>query len=260
MYVAPSARAAVTSAIGDAAEEIEMKRAFEPEKYLGVWYEVASQKDGFAGEGQSDCHCTQGIYTYDDARRVIEVNCISDPTEFERSLSPLEREEDIVGKCTLKFPSLPFVLPLPYDVIATDYDNVALVQGAKSQSFVQIYSRVPNPGADFIARQKALLASLGYAPERIRDTPQDCPAGERTIDDMRRRVDLDGGEEVVPDEGGSGEAGVSQKLRDAMVAATDAVRNVPNPLESANVEKLLPKVNIIKTARDLISLSLRGGE
>lgn len=123
-----------------------------------------------------------------------EVNCISDPTEFERSLSPLEREEDIVGKCTLKFPSLPFVLPLPYDVIATDYDNVALVQGAKSQSFVQIYSRVPNPGADFIARQKALLASLGYAPERIRDTPQDCPVGERTIDDMRRRVDLDGGE------------------------------------------------------------------
>ena len=67
-------------------------------------------------------------------------------------------------------------------------------------------------------------------------------------------------QEVVPDEGGSSEAGGSQKLRDAMVAATDAVRNVPNPLESANVEKLLPKVNIIKTARDLISLSLRGGE
>ena len=27
------------------------------------WYEVASLKRGFAGEGQGDCHCTQGIYT-----------------------------------------------------------------------------------------------------------------------------------------------------------------------------------------------------
>ena len=80
--MAPSARVAVTSAVGDAAEEIEMKRAFEPEKYLGVWYEVASQKDGFAGEGQSDCHCTQGIYTYDDARRVIEVRCIAPAPDF----------------------------------------------------------------------------------------------------------------------------------------------------------------------------------
>ena len=31
--------------------------------YAGRWYEVASLKKGFAGEGQADCHCTQGIYT-----------------------------------------------------------------------------------------------------------------------------------------------------------------------------------------------------
>ena len=34
---------------------------FEPMRYVGRWYEVASLKKGFAGEGQQDCHCTQGI-------------------------------------------------------------------------------------------------------------------------------------------------------------------------------------------------------
>ena len=33
---------------------------FDPMRYLGRWYEVASEKRGFAGEGQRDCHCTQG--------------------------------------------------------------------------------------------------------------------------------------------------------------------------------------------------------
>lgn len=32
---------------------------FEPARYVGRWYEVASEKRGFAGEGQADCHCTQ---------------------------------------------------------------------------------------------------------------------------------------------------------------------------------------------------------
>lgn len=34
-------------------------RNFNPERYVGRWYEVASLKRGFAGQGQEDCHCTQ---------------------------------------------------------------------------------------------------------------------------------------------------------------------------------------------------------
>lgn len=32
---------------------------FDPIRYAGRWYEVASLKRGFAGQGQEDCHCTQ---------------------------------------------------------------------------------------------------------------------------------------------------------------------------------------------------------
>lgn len=32
---------------------------FDPARYAGRWFEVASLKRGFAGSGQEDCHCTQ---------------------------------------------------------------------------------------------------------------------------------------------------------------------------------------------------------
>lgn len=32
---------------------------FNPVRYSGRWFEVASLKRGFAGQGQEDCHCTQ---------------------------------------------------------------------------------------------------------------------------------------------------------------------------------------------------------
>lgn len=34
---------------------------FDPVRYSGRWFEVASLKRGFAGQGQEDCHCTQVI-------------------------------------------------------------------------------------------------------------------------------------------------------------------------------------------------------
>lgn len=52
----------------------------------------------------------------------------------------LEKQEMIKEKCYLRFPTLPFIPKEPYDVIATDYDNFALVSGAKDTSFVQVSS------------------------------------------------------------------------------------------------------------------------
>ena len=36
-------------------------KIFDPIRYSGRWFEVASLKRGFAGQGQEDCHCTQVI-------------------------------------------------------------------------------------------------------------------------------------------------------------------------------------------------------
>ncbi|XP_009150217.1 chloroplastic lipocalin isoform X2 [Brassica rapa] len=166
---------------------------FDPVRYSGRWFEVASLKRGFAGQGQEDCHCTQGVYTFDMKEPAIRVDtfcvhgspdgyitgirgkvqCVG-AQDLEKTETDLEKQEMIKEKCYLRFPTIPFIPKLPYDVIATDYDNYALVSGAKDRSFVQVYSRTPNPGPEFIAKYKDYLAQFGYDPEKIKDTPQDC--------------------------------------------------------------------------------------
>lgn len=166
---------------------------FDPIRYSGRWFEVASLKRGFAGAGQEDCHCTQGVYTFDREKPAIQVDtfcvhggpdgyitgirgrvqCLSQE-DLVKNETQLETQEMIKGKCFLRFPTLPFIPKEPYDVIATDYDNYALVSGAKDTSFVQIYSRTPNPGPEFIEKYKTYLADYGYNPSEIKDTPQDC--------------------------------------------------------------------------------------
>ncbi|KAK6934562.1 hypothetical protein RJ641_034717, partial [Dillenia turbinata] len=61
-------------------------------------------------------------------------------------------------------------------MIAIDYENFSLVSGAKDKSFIQIYSRTPDPGPEFIEKYKNYLANFGYDPSKIKDTPQDCQA------------------------------------------------------------------------------------
>eukprot|EP00246_Nothoceros_aenigmaticus_P002989 TRINITY_DN13916_c0_g1_i1.p1 TRINITY_DN13916_c0_g1~~TRINITY_DN13916_c0_g1_i1.p1 ORF type:complete len:239 (-),score=19.80 TRINITY_DN13916_c0_g1_i1:156-839(-) len=166
---------------------------FSPERYVGRWYEVASLKRGFAGQGQEDCHCTQGVYTFDADKNSIEVDtfcfhgspkgymtgirgkvqCVADD-QLGKVETELESVQMIKGKCFLRFPTLPFIPKEPYDVLATDYDTYALVSGARDTSFVQVYSRTPDPGPQFIEKYRNYLANLGYNKAGIRDTPQDC--------------------------------------------------------------------------------------
>ncbi|CAL1354302.1 unnamed protein product [Linum trigynum] len=166
---------------------------FDPVRYSGRWFEVASLKRGFAGQGQEDCHCTQGVYTFDMEAPAIQVDtfcvhggpdgyitgirgrvqCIPEE-DLEKNETDLEKREMIREKCYLRFPTLPFIPKEPYDVIATDYDNFALVSGAKDKSFIQIYSRTPDPGPAFIEKYKTYLGEFGYDPSKIKDTPQDC--------------------------------------------------------------------------------------
>ncbi|KAJ1272880.1 hypothetical protein BS78_06G236600 [Paspalum vaginatum] len=166
---------------------------FDPVRYSGRWFEVASLKRGFAGQGQEDCHCTQGVYSFDEKSRSIQVDtfcvhggpdgyitgirgrvqCLSEEDRATAE-TDLERQEMIREKCFLRFPTLPFIPKEPYDVLATDYDNYAVVSGAKDTSFIQIYSRTPNPGPEFIEKYKSYVANFGYDPSKIKDTPQDC--------------------------------------------------------------------------------------
>lgn len=103
----------------------------------------------------------QGIYTFDTNTPAIQVDtfcvhggpdgyitgirgkvqCLSEEDK-NKTETELERQEMIREKCYLRFPTLPFIPKEPYDVIATDYDNFAIVSGAKDKSFVQV---MPSP-------------------------------------------------------------------------------------------------------------------
>lgn len=105
------------------------------------------------------CFILQGVYTFDTDSPAIQVDtfcihggpkgyitgirgrvqCLSEE-DTENSKTDLERREMIKEKCYLRFPTLPFIPKEPYDVIATDYDNFAIVSGAKDRSFVQVIS------------------------------------------------------------------------------------------------------------------------
>lgn len=194
------------SSLASPVEYYHGKEIFKASQYAGRWYEIASLKEGFAGEGQADCHCTQGLYTpvqIPGQIIALQVNtfCVhgspegnlsgiqglvtcADPydlavlPEFE---SEFERQENILEKCSLQFPSIPIIPSEPYDVIRTDYISYALVQGAADRSFVQIYSRKPHPGPEFLKKRLNELKELGYPVERIKETPQDCDEMEPSM-------------------------------------------------------------------------------
>lgn len=99
----------------------------------------------------------QGVYTFDEKNRAIKVDtfcvhgsptgyitgirakvqCVTDE-ELSKVQTNFERMQMVQQKCFLKFPSLPFIPRQPYNVLNTDYDNFALVSGAKDASFVQV--------------------------------------------------------------------------------------------------------------------------
>ncbi|KAH0452587.1 hypothetical protein IEQ34_019886 [Dendrobium chrysotoxum] len=47
---------------------------FDPVRYFGRWFEEASLERGFAGQGQEDCHCTQGVSFFDVETFSIQVD------------------------------------------------------------------------------------------------------------------------------------------------------------------------------------------
>jgi len=209
------------SALADYDMMSDPNQLFETQKYLGTWYEVASMKKGFAGAGQEDCHCTQGMYGVDQKRNRILVNTfcahgspdgkISGIQGVVKCLAPMEdgmMKEMFLEECKLRFPAVPFIPAEPYDIIATDYKTYALVQGSKDKSFVQIYSRKPKPGTDFIEQKKSMLKERGFDVRDIKNTPQDCDnkmIGKMMTAMMQKEMDKDEVKKpaiIKPPEGG----------------------------------------------------------
>lgn len=226
-------------------------------------------KKGFAGEGQQDCHCTTGIYRLvpgtSDKLRVStfcvhggpkgrisglqgDVTC-ADPAGLRllpEFLTPLERKEAILEKCVLRFPSLPFIPAETYDILATDYKTFALVQGSPDQSFVQIYSRTPNPGKAFIEDKKAYLRSIGWDTTDVRDTPQDCE--EMNMQALMGMMESANVSKMDIGQDANGNLVPLEEAGDTTVKLSGVALNPFNPVESLKDLKTLVEATAKATA------------
>lgn len=154
---------------------------FDPFKYSGAWYEVASIKKGFYGLGQGDCMDTRGVYEYDPERDEIDVATQCKHLDGRISgikgivTCPRSKSSRGIISCSLRFPTATWIPPSQYKILETDYDSYAIVEsglGPKSAApFVQIYSRYSRPGLRFIDAKKEILRNWGYDPEDAHITP-----------------------------------------------------------------------------------------
>lgn len=154
---------------------------FDPFKYSGAWYEVASVKKGFYGIGQNDCMDTRGLYEYNPDKDEIDVATQCRHLDGHVSgirgvvTCPTSKSARGIVACSLRFPTASWIPPSAYTILDTDYDSYAIVEsglGPKSAApFVQLYSRYARPGLRFIEAKKELLKQWGYDPESIHLTP-----------------------------------------------------------------------------------------
>jgi lipocalin len=144
--------------------------SLDPFKFSGAWYEVASYKAGFEPLSALTCMDSRGVYEYrgDADEFDVQLGC----RRLDRSVSSIKAVMRCPSlKCSVRYPSAPFVQPSYFRVLETDYESYALIEGAEDKSFVQIFSRYARPGNRFIEARKQLLRNWGYDPELIHTTP-----------------------------------------------------------------------------------------
>jgi lipocalin len=143
---------------------------FDPFKFSGAWYEVASYKAGFTPMSSVTCMDTRGIYEYDPDKDAFDVQLgCRHVDRHVTAIKALMRCGD--KSCSVRYPSAPYVQPSLFRILATDYESWAIVEGADDKSFVQIFSRYARPGNKFIEAKTRMLRDWGYDPDQVHVTP-----------------------------------------------------------------------------------------
>jgi apolipoprotein D and lipocalin family protein len=152
----------------DPGATIAAQRDFQPERYLGRWYEIARYPVSF----EEGCTATTADYGPIDAETISVLNTC-------RQGAPDGPVEQISGTATIvapgelkvRFSSVPFVAA-DYWVLWVDEDYRTAVVGVPSGRAGWILARTPTIDADRRAAAEAVLARNGYDPSRLYDVPQ----------------------------------------------------------------------------------------
>ncbi|QFU08107.1 Outer membrane lipoprotein Blc precursor [Rhodobacteraceae bacterium THAF1] len=142
---------------------IASKAVFDPARFAGRWYEIASYPTPF----QSGCTDTQAVYTPTGDALAVRNTCIRDG-----KLSAIEGSAQVTGpgRLTVRLNGVP--LAAPYWVLWVDEGYRTAVVGVPSGRAGWILNRDPSILADRLAAAREVLAFNGYDLSRLQATPQ----------------------------------------------------------------------------------------
>lgn len=127
---------------------------FDPEKYAGVWYEVASFPTPF----QAGCEGTKAEYVpLADGRLSVKNTCQKDG-----ALSVIEGQAEVVGPGRLSVRLQGVPVAAPYWVLWVDESYRTAVVGVPSGRAGWILNRTPDIPADRLSAAQDVLAFNGY--------------------------------------------------------------------------------------------------
>lgn len=145
---------------------ISSKAVFEPERYLGVWHEVARYPVPF----EAGCVGVTAEYGLRDDGLLSVLNICRNADGSEKSR--IEGTAEIVGPGRLKvrFASVPLVAA-DYWVLWTDEDYRTAVVGAPNGRAGWILNRSPDIRADRLQAARDVLEFNGYDLSRLKELP-----------------------------------------------------------------------------------------
>ena len=155
----------------DPAAGIAAQRDFQPERYLGRWYEIARYPVSF----EQGCTATTADYGRIGAETISLRNTCRQgaPDGPVESIAGTAR---IVapGELEVRFSGVPFVAA-DYWVLWVDADYETAVVGVPSGRAGWILARTPTISPARRTEAEVVLARNGYDPTRLYDVPQPTP-------------------------------------------------------------------------------------
>jgi apolipoprotein D and lipocalin family protein len=149
----------------DTTVNITSKALFEPSRYAGTWYEIASYPTQF----QRGCTKTTATYAV-QADGSLSVFNTCDVNGEEKAIAGTATLTG-PGRLEVQFSSVPFV-KAPYWVLWVDEDYQTAVVGVPSGRAGWILNRTPTLRADRLQAAKDILKFNGYDLSQLRMTPQ----------------------------------------------------------------------------------------